>query len=134
MKVTSFTPQTAFNASNRKEKLFYESYEVVTFDGKEFRNPISLRLYGSNAKNYACIWINAAKTAKRDSIHVSSTGNAGGYGYHRASAAVEEALRAAGFRFDESISGVGDSAIKSALGAICKHLGFKKFTIVNAHA
>lgn len=134
MKVTSFIPQTNFNASNRKEKLFYESYEIVTYNGKEFHNPISLRLYGSNAKNYACIWINAGKTAKRDSVHVSGTGNAGGYGYHRASAAVAEALQSAGFKFDSEISGVGESAINDALKAIAKHLGFKKFTIVNAHA
>lgn len=137
MKTTSFNPsKNKFNDLHRKEKHFTESYEVVTFDAKRgFNNPITLRVYSTNSKVYVCVWVNAHAAGKRkESVHVSGSGSAGGYGYHRSSAAAQEALSNAGFTFDENISGRGNDAILSALNAVCVSLSFKKFTIVKAHA
>lgn len=49
-------------------------------------------------------------------------GKAGGYGYHRASAAVERAIFNAGIALDESISGRGDGAITDAVLAITDYV------------
>lgn len=136
MKVISFDQKIGTNGLNRnhrKEKSFYESLEVVTIEKGQFKNPISLRFYGTNAMNYACLWINGLQI-KGESVHVSGSGSAGGYGYHRASQAAENALQNAGFKFDTEIGGRGETAIKEAIEAVCKYLGAKKFTIINAHA
>lgn len=45
-----------------------------------------------------------------------------GYGYHRASAAVESAFRNAGIIFNKSIGGRGDSAIKDAVQAVTAYV------------
>lgn len=107
--------------TNRKEDKIIHGYKVILSD---FSEAIDLRIYGTNAKNYACIWINHAD------LHVSGGGNAGGYGYHRPSAAVSCAIRNAGIELSQSISGVGDSAIRQALEAITKAITRKKFKIV----
>lgn len=43
---------------------------------------------------------------------------AGGYGYHKASAAFESACRSAGVTFDKAIGGCGYSAVRDALLAL----------------
>jgi len=43
---------------------------------------------------------------------------AGGYGYHKASAAFESACLSAGVTFDKGVGGVGDSAVREALLAL----------------
>ena len=136
MKATLENPKASgLKSSHRKENGFYESYEVIVFENGRFGNPISLRMYATNSTNYACIWINAMPIGKRKySVHISGSGKAGGYGYHRASAAAHFAIQSAGFILDESISGRGDSAIIEALTSICKELGFKKFYIQKSHA
>ena len=50
------------------------------------------------------------------------SGYAGGYGYHRASAAAAEAIEAAGYDLDEDISGRGWSMIREAVKSISESL------------
>lgn len=49
---------------------------------------------------------------------VHGSGWAGGYGYHKQSAAVSAAIASAGFELDQDIAGRGDSAITEALCAV----------------
>lgn len=88
---------------------------------------ISLRLYGTGAKNYACLWVSLPAG------HRSGSGSAGGYGYHRPSQAAEEAIRNAGFKLDTAIGGVGEEAMREALLAIAEAIGVKRPAIVEAH-
>ena len=127
-----------FTTSHRKEgKCFFDSYSIITTDdpyenqdgGREARQPITLRLYGTGAKNFACLWINHASA-----FHTSGSGSAGGYGYHRQSAAAEEAITNAGFKLSKPIGGVGNEAIKEALCAIAKEVGLKNYYLVTSHA
>ena len=67
-------------------------------------------------------------------IHTQGSGSAGGYGYHRPSAAAHEAIHNAGFRLSQAIDGRGDSAITDALCAIARCLGIVRFGIVRSHA
>jgi len=115
--------------SHRRENNFMEQYTgFVLIDG-ELREIVTLRIYGTNAKNYACLWYNnIAEWA-------SGSGSAGGYGYHRPSAAAQEAFDTAGVTLSECISGRGDSAIREAVEALAKAMfPRKKIFIHKSHA
>ena len=47
----------------------------------------------------------------------SGSGTAGGYGYHKGSAAVESAFRAAGIKFNSEVGGCGWERVKDAVQA-----------------
>jgi hypothetical protein len=136
MKVISFIPTDGIQAGkHRKENNFLESYSIIvkgkTHQGKqELQEIASLRIYGTNAMNYACLWIND----RGNNTYCNGSGSAGGYGYHRPSAAAAEALKTAGIKLSEDIDGRGDSAIIDALTAIAKKQGYKTFLIHKAHA
>lgn len=114
-------------ASNRKEDKFRYQYTVIT---PALSAIIELRLYTTAARCYACIWVRDGKS----NTYVSGGGYAGGYGYHKASQAVETALRDAGITLSEPIGGRGDSAIQDALKAIANELGYADSVIFTAHA
>ena len=114
------------NAVNYKgQKELVKSYNVIT---DTLREIIIARCYmgrsASASTVYASIWVNAPD------IHTSGKGKAGGYGYHKASAAVADAISSAGITLDTNISGVGDGAIKESLEAIANALGFERVLIV----
>jgi len=67
-------------------------------------------------------------------LHGQGTGKAGGYGYDKPSAAFEAAMRSAGVEFDSGIAGVGDSAIREALGVLARYLNVGNFAIVESYA
>ncbi len=123
-------------APNRKEKHFIEEYAAIValkkadYKGNKLQTIIRLRFYGTNAINYACIWINDGTKG----IYSSGGGSAGGYGYHRTSAAAGHAIKDAGFKLSESIDGVGDTGIQEAVEAIAKSMGYRKVYIHKAHA
>jgi hypothetical protein len=114
--------------AHRKEKSFMEQYSgIVIIDG-ELQEAVTLRLYGTNARNYACLWYNDKNAWG------SGSGVAGGYGYHRPSAAAAEAFQSAGVQLTNDISGRGDRAIEEAVVALTKALyPFYRVHVVKAH-
>ncbi len=78
------------------------------------------------SKVYASVWLGCYER----SVHTSGTGSAGGYGYHKESAAVGKAFTSAGIELAEDIRGRGTRAIYDALEAVAEHLGYKTFVIV----
>jgi hypothetical protein len=136
-------------AKYRKEQHFHQEFAVlvsyqagrVDYEPREGENmkaiinakiySVPSRMYGSTA--YACIWISDKARGKREAVYISGGGKAGGCGYHKASAALAAAIDDAGVVLSQSISGVGDSAMREALGAIAKSLGYRTFHIHNAH-
>lgn len=130
MKVTiTKNEHTGKTASNRKENNFTRGYTVVAYGGKEqpIKELIDARIYQTNSRSYACIWVHSHP------VHLCGGGYAGGYGYHKPSAALQEAMHDAGLTLDTSISGVGDGAMKEALLAVAAALGFKKAHVVYSH-
>lgn len=113
--------------SNRKEKHFYKQFTAIN---SELNAVIELCLYATQSTHYCCMWIHDRK----HNIHVSGGGKAGGYGYHRASAAAENAINAAGISLSEHIEGRGDESIKAAMVAIMNALGYRKHNVIEAHA
>jgi len=130
------------NRSHEKELVSY--WKVTAYRKGEFSEPIDCRCWMGRSNSasvvYCSIWIRDDKNQR----WYSGNGQAGGYGYHKESAAIQAALTSAGVelrgdvygRDDKCkevahIDGVGDTAIREALEAIAKALGFRKFTIVN---
>lgn len=141
--------KTKWTTSHRKEgKCFFESYAIIDIERDRYgahkrlvNASIELRLYGTGNQNFACLWVNVEATKHRfDShemqagIHTQGSGRAGGYGYHRPSAAAGEAINNAGFALDQHIGGVGDSAIEEAMVAIAECVGIKNYVLVRSHA
>lgn len=126
------TEYTGKIASNRKEKQGLSNEYCLLVPDKTYimRPLVTVRLYHTNATSYACVWINGHSKG----VSVSGGGKAGGYGYHRASAALQVALNDAGVVLSENIAGRGETAMTDAMEAISKALGYKKFYIHNAHA
>ncbi|MFN7318548.1 MAG: hypothetical protein ACK5S6_03455 [bacterium] len=104
-----------------------------------FRELVDARLYMGRSKSastvYASIWVHS-----RD-FYTTGKGQAGGYGYCKRSAALDAAIRDADiglfgnaytgkgepdFTQPTSISGVGETAIESALYAIAEALGYDR--------
>lgn len=76
-----------------------------------------------------CVWIFGKNTIAH------GVGTAGGYGYHKASAALDVALKEAGAHLSSAIGGLGDQACDDALvavarAAIGKNLPREAFLIV----
>lgn len=121
-----------FSTSHRKEgKCFFKSISVVSLAGKPWDDgrldpEISLRMYGTGNKNFACLWVSG--------IDRRGSGSAGGYGYHRPSAAVAEAFSNAGFILDKDIGGAGESAVREAVLALAKALKIKRPALVESFA
>lgn len=121
------TQSNAVNYGNKKELV--NSWNVIVNSEDGLKNIITARCYmgrsASASTVYASIWVHS------DNYHTSGTGKAGGYGYHKQSAAIAEAIRSAGIELDKDIAGAGESAIDDALKAIAAALGFDNCLIVN---
>lgn len=107
------------------KKELIKTYNVVSNTLKEL---ITVRCYMGRSANasivYASIWVHGPEH------FTSGTGKAGGYGYHKPSAAIGNAIESAGIELSKDIEGVGDGAIHEALGAIAESMGYNKFLIV----
>ncbi len=114
------------NYGDKKELI--STWNVVVNSAEGLKNIATVRCYmgrsASASTVYASIWVHSTDH------HNSGTGKAGGYGYHKQSAAIAEAIRSAGITLDKDIYGIGDSAIEDALEAIAQALGFDDCLIV----
>lgn len=111
--------------SYRKEDKFNQSYIIVAIDEKQqFRQPLDVRFYWTAQTCYCCLW------GSLNGTWFNGCGKAGGYGYEKKSAAMEEALRSAGFNV-KGLSATG--MIEEAMHKIAALAGLTTYTIVNAH-
>ena len=105
------------------EKETISNYNVVVVYKGEIKEPVTCRCYMGRSRQastvYASVWI--SKTG----FYTSGRGSAGGYGYHKESAAIGDALRSAGVELDQDIDGRGELAIEEALIAVVRALGYK---------
>lgn len=126
--VLDFTPKTDSRniESYRREKSFWQEFALLDLDNGETR--VSVRFYGANATVYCVVWLWGNDQSAR------GYGKAGGYGYHKSSAAMAEAFKAAGVVLKEDIGGRGDSAMNEALQAFAKHAGITRPHIHHSHA
>lgn len=128
MEATFTTRKQKFSSRYRKDKID-KSYQMVVSGvlPNRARVVVDLRLYSTTSRVFACLWV-------RDAEGHSGSGYAGGYGYHKQSAAAAEAIYNAGIDLSESISGVGESAIERAMIAIAEAAGYPDAILVESHA
>lgn len=138
MRVTNIDPVNTLEQGdkstilkNRKEKHFYKQLSLVgvTAEGAVCE-PVQARFYfnqnGSGMNPvYCCLWLHSKE------LHTSGGGRAGGCGYCKESAALADALQAAGIELDENIAGTGQT--EEALKAVGEFLNVKNPVILRAH-
>lgn len=132
------------NARNYSgDKELVSSYSLIGRMDGSLVELIDCRAWMGRSRNastvYASIWV------KNGEHWYSGKGQAGGYGYHKISAAIGEAITSAGitlygspYRREDgvdidkrcSISGVGEGAIRSALRCIAQACGCEEFIII----
>lgn len=152
--IAKFTAEKCLNNAKNfsQEKELVSRYLVI--DKKTEKVIIDCRCYMGRSSNssqvYAAIWVNSIISLCDDAdgftTHASGRGSAGGYGYHKESAAIGDAISSAGFTLfgnaseygDKpdfkricNIDGVGESAIRSALLAIAYACGSLDVIFVN---
>lgn len=90
---------------------------IIVTDKTSARKIVDCRVYigKSNAATtmYCSIWVYGDQA-------YTGLGKAGGGGYHKASAAMYEAMHNAGWSVSEPISGVGDGAMRDAAMAVAQ--------------
>lgn len=116
--------------NRRNDNFLMQISAIVTGKAEPFANAaynqgrevVCIRVYGTRAANYVCVWVHDNKTG----THRSAGARATGGGYHRPSAALQEALHRAGVDLSQGIDGRGNSAMTEAAAAIMAALGYKK--------
>lgn len=119
--VKSFEAHKKINATirEREERNIRHGYKAICIseDGK-LQELVDLRIGQTDATAYACVWLHVAGYG----TYAYGSGKAGGYGYHKSSAAAEAAFRSAGMIFNQSFSGCGDSMTHEAVQAAGEYL------------
>ena len=112
MKATITTSRKPFNPNYRRDNGFCREIDGIAVVDGQIKEVVTVRCYATQSRTYCAVWVYANGTCH------SGTDYAGGYGYHRASAAMQGALYNAGIDLEERISGCGDTAMKEAVKAI----------------
>lgn len=154
--IAKFTAEKCLNNAKNfsQEKELVNRYLVI--DKKTEKVVVDCRCYMGRSSNssqvHAAIWVNSIVSlcdADGFTTYTSGGGSAGGYGYHKESAAIGDAISSAGFTLFGNtseygseygdkpdfkkichINGVGESAIRSALLAIAYACGSKDVIFV----
>lgn len=136
MKVTEFSAKESRKnmESFRRENSFWKEISLFDLDsiksGGKAVDVVNCRFYGGGSVVYCVVWCHLWHYEKASA---RGMGKAGGYGYHKPSAAMSEALSDAGWQFSEGIEARGDTAMTEALQAIADHLGITQSHIHHSH-
>ena len=124
-------PRNAKNLSGEKETI-YTLTAVAFHADHDTVEPVSVRIYRGRSRNasrvLATVWLNGKG---RD--HAAGHGKAEGYGYHKTSAAMQEAIDSAGVKLSEPIDGRGDGAMLDATKALASLLGYTEDNGYHVH-
>ena len=108
------------------EKEIIHAYILIA-DNKETARAVCYMGKSRNASVvYGSVWLSSSPGAPGCAGH----GKAGGYGYHKCSAAIDQAFASAGVKLSQDISGRGESAIRAALEAVGRTQGHTSMNIV----
>ena len=107
------------NYGNEKE--LCGTYNIMAIYKGRMVTAVTCRIYMGRSRSastvYATVWLHGKE------YQGSGSGQAGGYGYHKESAAVDIALCMAGVTLSRSVSGTGET--ESALEATARALGYR---------
>lgn len=110
--------------SDEQLRRYYDGWPARLAE-QRFITAIDARIYMGASANastvYCSVWINPRK---RDT-QTRGYGSAGGYGYHKESQALHDALCAAGFTFSKGWGGSGDSPMSHAMALCGAKIGYR---------
>jgi hypothetical protein len=105
--------------------------EIAVLDPATGAQVLVARLYYPGTVMRCSVWI----SSRGNGTYGRGQGEAGGGGYHKASAALASALDDAGVRLSRAINGVGDRAMIDACEATARAVtGKRRFIVHEAHA
>ena len=143
MKIKAHIVKKAENAKRPDNKELVSAYSlVVRLPSGELREVITVKCYMSRSASasviHAVLWVKCA-----DGHWTSGSGHAGGYGYHKESAAIAEAIKSAGIELQDlendrkdhwfDLSGTGGSYYPQVFEAIARAAGYRGRTLFISH-
>ena len=122
-KITKTNVSNALNMGDKKETI--NQRKLITHKAGEFKEPITIRWYMARSGDgaspvYCSLWVRCSP------YYVSGRGVAKGYGYHKASAAFQEACDSAGIELSQPVDGRGNDMVREAILVIGEALGFEQ--------
>lgn len=129
--ITSFNPrEDSRNIDHyRREASFWK--EIALIDLDRGISAAEARFYGTGSVVYCVLWVRGYNYGRSSA---RGYGKAGGYGYHKPSAALGAAFEAAGITLSDDIGGHGDGAMFDAMKALGDQLGIERSLVHVAHA
>lgn len=115
------------NYGNEKE--LCSTFNVMALHKGRMVEAVTCRVYMGRSRSsstvHATVWLHGKE------YHGSGSGQAGGYGYNKESAAVDTALAMAGVKLSRSVHGTGET--REALEATARALGYRGqlYTVTN---
>jgi hypothetical protein len=113
-----------------RDKEIVSSYHAIVVKNNKPIEIIKCQVYMGRSSQSSTVYANIWIHSREKNYYVSGYGNAGGYGYCKESTAIAEAIERTGIKLSKGIGGVGESAIREALTAIVRALGYKGQIII----
>ena len=95
------------------------------YGDKPYTAAIEVRVYMARSASASTVYATIWARSRDGKTHMSGTGKAGGYGYHKESAAINSAMSSAGVEFERGFGGAGDGPTQIAIKTLAKRLGWK---------
>jgi hypothetical protein len=143
MKIKAQIVKKAENARRPDNKELVSAYSlVVRLPSGEMREVVTARCYMGRSASasvvHAVLWVRCA-----DGHWTSGSGHAGGYGYHKESAAIADAIKSAGIELKDvgndrkdhwfDLGGTGGSYYPQVFDAIARAAGYRGRTLLVSH-
>lgn len=122
-KLTKTDCMNARNLGDKKETV--KQAVLIAYKAGEFSEPVTVRWYMSRSGDGASP-VNCSMWVHCSPYYVSGRGVAKGYGYHKASAAFQDACDSAGIELSQPVDGRGNDMVREAILAIGAALGFER--------
>jgi hypothetical protein len=143
MKIKAQIVKKAENARRPDNKELVSAYSlVVRLPSGELREVVTVKCYMGRSASasviHAVLWVKCA-----DGHWTSGSGHAGGYGYHKESAAISDAISSAGIELKDikngrkdhqfDFGGTGTSYYPQVFEAIARAAGYRGRTLLVSH-
>ncbi len=143
MKIKASIVKKAENAKRPDNKEIVSAYSlVVRLPSGELREVITVKCYMGRSASasviHAVMWVKCA-----DGHWTSGNGSAGGWGYHKESAAIADAVTSAGIELQDlendrkdhwfDFAGTGTSYYPQVFDAIARAAGYRGRTLLVSH-
>ncbi len=127
-KVLRIVSKESLNGNHRKA-FMTRAFKGTNKDGQgRIVSGFDIRIYPSGQNNLSCcVWLSVSPNN-----YANGSAKTGGYGYHKESAVISQALKNAGVEFERDFSMVGESAILEAIQGLADFLNIENWETVHA--